>query len=667
MVDTIADLRAINPSTFPQNQLVLVLGYWAANDDGGGLFMYDAAGSDPDNGGTKIVPTVGPGQWNRRYNGPINVLWFGAKGDGATSETVRLQSAFDALGSGDTIIIPNRASYYRVPDQVAISTPCTVILGGEARSTDPTKLIFLVTANDVTFDFQGGVLRGPGTFMQASAAGSNYGGLVEFRGASTGVPITNCRVLNPSLIDPPWAGLYFRYADGWEIIGGTTVGGPNAQTGTNHFAILALDSINWTIMGFENRGSAGGGYPVQMFNNNHSGISSSPGSMIGCRNLGTWDKMLYQYIDGAIISGCYSLNISTGGSKESIRVGGRCQVTDNIVQGGIQVVGPDGANVSGNYIFDFDHVGIQFGPIGIIGAALCHNITCRDNFIFAATPGGPVTEIYEGIRIQSAAGVDIINVKLDSNVIVGADMVGSLCGGHSCHLGAISITSGRSYGGVIQIDNQIIESPGSHGIIIVDGKFITIRSGTIRNPGSDADGAVPTAAGIVLRTSGGGATFSFTTVDGVKVIDDRGGASRLSASVAYNGPGSFNQDMCVTNCVALGVKAGELGLDIGSPYGATYTTQIGGNRISYTPLIGQFVIVNSASSATVAHDGVLSGTVGDHTYVKATPLNAAAITLVAAAPLWNAALTARTSFRFQTWNGTTNAGTDALFQYEIVQ
>lgn len=59
----------------------------------GGLFRADTSDTtSSDNGGTIIVATDGT-RWKRQYNGPINVRWFGATGNGSSNDTSAIQSA----------------------------------------------------------------------------------------------------------------------------------------------------------------------------------------------------------------------------------------------------------------------------------------------------------------------------------------------------------------------------------------------------------------------------------------------------------------------------------------------------------------------------------------------------------------------------------------------
>jgi hypothetical protein len=98
-VDSIASLRGLN---VPSGQAsVVVEGYSASGDGGGGTFVWDAASSAADDSGTVILPTgyAGAGRWRRLYSGEVFVRWFGAKGDGATNDSAAIQAAITAAAA----------------------------------------------------------------------------------------------------------------------------------------------------------------------------------------------------------------------------------------------------------------------------------------------------------------------------------------------------------------------------------------------------------------------------------------------------------------------------------------------------------------------------------------------------------------------------------------
>ena len=93
-VDTIAALKAL---TVTYNS-VLVLGYYAPGDGGGGIFRWNGADVTADNGGTVIIPNSGgTGRWNRIYDSGISVKWFGAKGDSVTNDSAAINSAISSM------------------------------------------------------------------------------------------------------------------------------------------------------------------------------------------------------------------------------------------------------------------------------------------------------------------------------------------------------------------------------------------------------------------------------------------------------------------------------------------------------------------------------------------------------------------------------------------
>lgn len=106
-VDTVSNLKALAAGA---QTYVMVGGYYAKGDLGGGLFYWDAASTATDNGGTVIRPNSLPasGRWLRIYDGAVSVKWFGAKGDGVTNDGPAWQAVLDwakARGGG-TLWVP---------------------------------------------------------------------------------------------------------------------------------------------------------------------------------------------------------------------------------------------------------------------------------------------------------------------------------------------------------------------------------------------------------------------------------------------------------------------------------------------------------------------------------------------------------------------------------
>lgn len=114
-VDTIADLRTAYLNVL---ETVLVRGYFAPDDAGGGEFYAVTGGSYTDNGGTVITPNAGTdtSAWirlgaatNGAIAGPISVLCFGADASGVSDSRAAIQGAIDVvrLAGGGTVVIPD--------------------------------------------------------------------------------------------------------------------------------------------------------------------------------------------------------------------------------------------------------------------------------------------------------------------------------------------------------------------------------------------------------------------------------------------------------------------------------------------------------------------------------------------------------------------------------
>jgi hypothetical protein len=93
--DSIEEMQAADNIT--DGRIVLTRGYRRAGDGGGGMFNWDTSSTEVDDGGLVFISTTSDaGRWKRLFEGPISVLWFGAR---ATSDERYLDRNTAAINS----------------------------------------------------------------------------------------------------------------------------------------------------------------------------------------------------------------------------------------------------------------------------------------------------------------------------------------------------------------------------------------------------------------------------------------------------------------------------------------------------------------------------------------------------------------------------------------
>lgn len=116
-VDTVAQLRALNNNL---SSCVIVAGYYASGDGGGGVYLRQPSGSEADNGGSIIVDASNS-RWKLMEESGHNVRQFGAKGDGVADDTSAFTRAIAAAKlDGRPVIVPCATDAYRITSTINV-------------------------------------------------------------------------------------------------------------------------------------------------------------------------------------------------------------------------------------------------------------------------------------------------------------------------------------------------------------------------------------------------------------------------------------------------------------------------------------------------------------------------------------------------------------------
>jgi hypothetical protein len=150
---------------------VVLEGYRGPGDGGGGTFCWDATSTRPVDGGTVLRGRVeatapcGPasssasaaGRWVRRDAGPLDVRWFGARGDGRCDDRPAIQRALDAArGRALEVLVPPGTFDVGAPLELASGASLRGVRGASRlRATTPDQtamLAILAPATGVVTD-----------------------------------------------------------------------------------------------------------------------------------------------------------------------------------------------------------------------------------------------------------------------------------------------------------------------------------------------------------------------------------------------------------------------------------------------------------------------------------------------------------------------------------
>jgi hypothetical protein len=148
---TMAALRDLDGGAFT---MVQVLGYYAENDGGEGLFYWDSSSTQTDDNGTIIIPDAGgTGRWKRLYENSVNLRWFGAKGDNSTDDGTALtdaETALSAVGGGDLIV--TQGTYLLGTATYTLNSDVTLVMRQGAQFNSSALVTLTVHKLEATLD-----------------------------------------------------------------------------------------------------------------------------------------------------------------------------------------------------------------------------------------------------------------------------------------------------------------------------------------------------------------------------------------------------------------------------------------------------------------------------------------------------------------------------------
>lgn len=153
--ESAAALRRRGAPATVEERTVLLAGYGAPGDGGGGHFIWDETATDPDDGGTTLDPHDGvsaQGRWRRVASGDaLDVRWFGARGDGVHDDSDAFHRAINAACSGGLmreLRIPQ--GRYVLRDPLVLDRPIRV--RGVGALQDHGSLLQVGTAGEPACD-----------------------------------------------------------------------------------------------------------------------------------------------------------------------------------------------------------------------------------------------------------------------------------------------------------------------------------------------------------------------------------------------------------------------------------------------------------------------------------------------------------------------------------
>ena len=336
-VTNAASLSAVDTSSMSNNDVGIMLGYYTAGDDGGGIYWLDTSGNlgaSAENGGTIIAATGGTNNYWRLLNDCFySVKQFGAKGDGSTDDATAIQAALDAAIDGTVVYFPDGT--YWIDAKLILDTDGVTLRGSRGAwiKNDTTQDLSYLEVGSSTTRIERVLIDGLGIREQHQTPTSDNFPALQLRYCKDS-HVRNCQ----------FTGCYTAVRIGHETAGGTSE---------------TLSSTRCSIMGCDILESKK--FSVELMGCTECWVSENNIQTA----VGT-SRMVRLAGDAGDLGGTVPRNM-------------RCRVHDNHIEGqqiGVDVqMGVYDAIIKGNYIYGHTGTttsGVQFH--GTAGLSILNNV-----------------------------------------------------------------------------------------------------------------------------------------------------------------------------------------------------------------------------------------------------------------------------------------------------
>lgn len=584
---------------------------------------------------------------------PLNVLDFGAKGDGTTNDRAAIQAAVTALSAGQTLVLPagytfnvvnatgtgativdQRANAVSNNTLYAITSSTnniTIQIDGAVVSTSALDDVFRFTGTGVTVCGSGSV-TGPGVYLDTNSSDTAqqwYPSLVKLSGNES-----SCE--NLTIANAPAIGIYLN-SNRSKAVNNTIIGGPASHgTGTVSFGIClgATTGGNAYCSAIGNRftvGSDDGAMYDAIFSVCYSSVITDN---IG---YGLLEHGVYNYGSYSVISnnrfGGLSTRVTAAAAIQNFAFG--CTISNNVLSyctGGIALAACANTTVTGNNM----SVGIALGGISVRRYTSDATSTTYENIV-----------IFNNVFYVPGITQQAIDVAVD-NTITGLTISGNSITGSAATYGGITIRNiGSGAITQVKITNNYIEQCDAWAMYLVGISTFNISNNQIVN----VNGTTSDVAILCYQNCYNG------IVKCNQVSDNR--VTTLTARIFYGDTASGNTNITVSE------NSGDTLKTTTDPF-VLVPTSTGlkyGNTINGQPTSNLFTVTNASSATVTAPSQSASSTVK----VLLNPINQAAWDLQASANRIHVQTLNAGSFVWATSSGSATGSTTAQFQYQILQ